>query len=529
MNKILRLILYAFCFSIILSTLSNHFDFDFGWHLQFGKDAETIGAFPYADTHTYTFFGQNWVNHEWGNDLLVWQIYQNFGYWPLLIFASIAILTAFIIVQKIFTPKITSLHLITTACLLVSIRHIMVMRPAMYSLLFFAILWWTLEKLPNKKTYYWWPPLIWTWSMMHGSWIFAFIVIGIYFIGNAINTIAKKYWPQAALPYHTWENNTYFHVALWMAITAAAVVINPYGLNIFKEVATYLDPAYFKNRVTEWIPSYAYPIFWQSLVWVAPAAILIFTGWRQKIISWPQILLFVALFASGWQYKRNMMFFVLICQPIISAGLAWIATTAAPLIANKFSTNSRRIIHIIFILIVSVLIFQTGKTIRLDRDIWQNKALLSAYDSPPGAIEFLKKELPIDKKTKIFNEFVWGGYLIWEVPQALIFLDGRGTVTWKLPGQNITAFEFYHDLVYNKPNGLDWIENSGAEYIILQRSNVGFYPPDAINRIMFSKDDFKKQFDIKPSLLEEQIKASHSWQLVYSDHMSLIWKRLPAR
>ena len=39
-----------------------------------------------------------------------------------------------------------------------------------------------------------------------------------------------------------------------------------------------------------------------------------------------------------------------------------------------------------------------------------------------GAVEWLENS---DTKEKIFNEYNWGGYLIWHLRDELVFVDGR--------------------------------------------------------------------------------------------------------
>ena len=186
-----KIILFLFGFFVILSVISNTFDGDFGWHLRFGKDAWN-NNFQYTDSYTWTYQNHEWINHEWGGDMVFYWLNNNLGYFSLVIFISLAIWLAFVIAAKIFNKKLTPFSIIIILLAALSVKFIMMMRLSMLSPLFFVLLWWSLEKLPEKKTYYWWPLLLWLWSIFHGSWILGFITINIYVAGNVIQIITTK-------------------------------------------------------------------------------------------------------------------------------------------------------------------------------------------------------------------------------------------------------------------------------------------------------------------------------------------------
>jgi len=525
MKRIAIILLIILNFLLILSILSNHFDFDFGWHLRFGQDFTQTGKFPYLDTYTFTHFGQRWINHEWGNDILTWTLYKYCGYWLLNILSALAVLGSFLVALKIFFKKITVTQLIVTALLASSVQHILVTRPAMYSLFFFAVLWFLLERLPQKPAYLFFPIIIWFWSLLHGGWVLGFIVIAAYFVGNIFNALCKKFIPNWRQNINEWNKKTYLYVALSTVVAVLLLLINPYGLDIIKEVASYFQQDYFKSHIIEWIPSYTYPIFWSTLFVSAVALVIASIGLFYKRISWPQFFLLIALFCSGWQYKRNMLFLMIVAAPVIVAGLNWMAER----IKNSLNWQAGswpKIIKLgwglgIFIIIALITLFALRT--RWSNDVWRDETLLNRYQTPVAVAKFLNNT-QANERLLIFNEFAWGAPLIWQVPQALYFLDGRGTATWKIDGTNSTTLEVYLDIL--QTNGLDQLKNYPVNYVILQKSNVGFYKPDAINKLIFSASDLKQILDTSPTKLEKDLRVSPDWNLVFEDGISLVWKKI---
>jgi len=140
-----------------------------------------------------------------------------------------------------------------------------------------------------------------------------------------------------------------------------------------------------------------------------------------------------------------------------------------------------------------------GLTVRLPADIWADTAVLGHYKIPMAAVRFLAHETNTGPKT-IFNYFDWGGYIIWTLPEDKIFLDGRGTATWRRSISK-TLLEEYFDIVY-QPGGIEKLNAEPARYVLL---------PDA---------------PTEPQELKNELDASPDWKRIYSDDVSVIWKRI---
>lgn len=533
MNKILKILLFTAGFLLCLAISSNYFDPDFGWHLRFGQDAGK-GNFQFLDSYTFTHFGEPWVNHEWGNDLAVWFIYQNFGYAPLSVIYSLAVWLAFVLINKIFLPRppcktaveagLTPAALVFSLIALRSVSHIIVARPAMFTPLFFVLLLWSLEKAEKPRSFWLWPPLIWLWSVIHGSWILAFIVINIYLGGQILQIILKKYgWENT----NTWDWKTIRRALLAEIISAAAVVINPYGLSIWKEVLEYFSKNYYKSWIIEWLPSYTYPIYWQALAVSTVGSVLIFLAWKKRRANLTQVLLFTAFFIAAWQYKRQAIFSVLLAVPVFTSAyyLAVEKIKKQNLAAFFQSKIFRAVINSFFIISLSLVMAGFLLKIKLPRDIWREKIFLEQKAAMPvTAVEYLKKEAE-GQKIFVFNEFFWGGYLNWNLPEALVYLDGRGTVSWIAEDGKKTALEKYREIKFS-PGGLRELEKTPANYALLANTRLAAAPrPDIVNRWLFRAEDFKKLTGTEAPQLEKDLRASDNWTLIYSDNLSSIWKQ----
>ncbi len=562
-SKTIKVLLTLLLFVMIWSKISNTFDGDLGWHLRFGKDALSSNlpagqaGFQYKDSYTYSYFGQAWTNHEWGGDVFFWWIYSHLGYYFLVMLVTSALFASFFLAARMASGKTTIAGLVVAIFLAQASTHIFVMRLAMLAPLFFIICWYSLRKIPEANYYWFWPVLFCLWSALHGSWILGFIVINIYVVGNLGQMIIfrlsrthpclpdrQAYPPPlrragalAGITDSMWRKADFIKVILAQIFSLLAVAINPYGFKILFEVSSYFSQAYFKGHITEWLPSYTYPVFWASLAWSAVALFLAILLAARKKINLPDLLLVGALFISGFEYKRNAIFILLAGIPLIAGVVDYAMRelgrnifpqtgsrsggTISKILGQKFP----RVIILVCGLsaIISLLIFCAMK-IKIYDDVWTRSDILFAHVMPYNATEFLKKRIG-DHQDKIFNEFNWGGYLNWKLPGAFVYLDGRGTATWINPRDpKATLLETYMGLRYD-PDGLKQIEKEDVKYIFLKDSRVPvFARPDWVNRFIFG-DELKPLFEPLITELNKDLNNSNNWKLIYSDGLTNIWER----
>jgi len=526
------IILILFGLFVTISLISNTFDGDFGWHLRFGQDAWQ-NNFQYTDSYTWAHYGKEWFNHEWGGDMVFWFLYDKIGYFSLVIFVSLSLWLTFLLSVKIFNKKLTVGAILISILSLISLKFVLMMRLSMVAPLFFVLLWWSLEKLPHKKTYYWWPVILWLWSFFHGSWILGFILINIYLVGNLIQIIItkKNFCILRQIPRlrcatlgmtgknTNWTLKTIKNTILWQIISALVIMINPYGWKMWGEIILYFTNGYYKSWINEWLPSYTYPIYWWPIVIAAIAMVVLCIGWKKKQVTWAQLLLFIAFFISAMQYKRNNFYLVLICLPLLV--IVWKDMSEKIKIKNNIKKIFLPILISTACIIYAIWFLPR---LRFTNNVWQDKFLLARYNFPLGAIKFLQKETKNKSNIRLFNAYGWGGFLNWTVPNTLVYLDGRSAATWLADdGEPLLK---KHIEMLTEDNKLPELEKNNVKYVIL-RKNIPSYPkPNWINRIIFDKKDLERVMSTDPFPLEVDLDKSDNWELIYSDVISKVWRRI---
>lgn len=519
LGKITRWVLYLLSLFLIINTLSHTFDGDLGWHLRFGQEVIN-GSFPYTDTYTWSFLGHNYTNHEWGGDVLFWSLYSHWGYYSLVLLTGLAIWLSLILIIKTFSKEKNLIPPAVIIIITALANFIITTRLAMLSALFFALIIFTLEKL-DKKTYWYWPIIFWFWAALHGSWILGFIVITIYLTSYLIAEIIPTRYSMVVGKKMTWDKKLWWQALGATVVSALVVMINPYGTKIWAEVIHYFSESYFKMYINEWLPSYAFPIFPLPLIIAAACLAFLIWGLIKKKVTLAQFLLYLAIFYAALQHKRNNLYLLILLAPILTIIIGKINEA----IKIKKQKILLLVLEIILIISSTILIFFQIKNTDYANDPFNNPTLLSRWGAPHEAVRFLKQDNQ-QEKNKIFNEFWWGGYLNWTIPESLVYLDGRGTATWRLDDQE-TLLGAYRRLKF-ETNGLEELEKNQIKYIILSRNFSGYSPADKFNQFLFG-NKINSVLETKDPQLVTDLTGSKNWELIYKDNIALIWKNLTVR
>lgn len=494
----------------------NTFDGDFGWHLRFGQDALS-GNFQYTDSYTYTYSGQNWTNHEWGADIIFAFLYRYIGYTGLGLIVGAVIWLAFILSLKISTNKISLWSLLIALAGMLSVNFLFALRPTFFAALFFILLWLSLEKI-SKTNLITIPAILWLWSALHGSWILGFIIINIYLGGHFIGYILSRRLPRLAGAPNFWSKKEYLIVIASQILSAGIICLNPYGPAILAEVGQYFSGGYFKQVINEWLPSFSYPVYALPMIISAVALTFSAIGLFRKKISWPYFLLLSAMFLSAWFYKRNWIYPVLVAVPFFS-------TLIQPECSKLFGRINLIKNYFTPFITVSCLILSAIYFVKMPKisDVFADNTYLTARGYPALAVTYLLSDTQI-LPAQVFNEFSWGGLLNASAKNIQVYLDGRGTATWRDASGSLLLAD-YRAIKY-EAGGLSKINMGPADYILLAKNRTGYPKPDWINRIIFTPADFQKLFARETPQLEKMLEKNNQWSLVYEDNLAKIWKKV---
>jgi hypothetical protein len=369
-------------FAIYLVTSLLSLDPDFGWHLQAGNYILSHGV-PATDIFTYTAKNFPWVDHEWLGDTLLSIMYSGGGYVLLSIFySSLWTLSAWLVGRKVH-----NLTIITAVLATVPFSGV---RAITWSVLGLALLF-VIVNAKSRRIRWVLPILFLVWANFHGSFVIGFA----YLLYMALK---QRSWGLFGLT----------------VISVLVTLINPYGPGLYVEVLRTLGDSSLHFRISEWAPFY---IPWMTipyvLVWLCAFAQTDFKNWRKYLG------IDVLFFLAGVSSMRNLVLFVIISVGVTDTRLRNIAK----IIPKNLDKPRRRFIVIIGIIITLFIIGTVVYNfwgVSLDRE--------SSY--PKNAVSYL---LVHPCSGNLFNDYNYGGYLIWKLPSEKVYIDGR-MPSWVMDG-----------------------------------------------------------------------------------------------
>lgn len=425
-------------------------DPDLGWHLAVGERILADRAVPRADIYSHTMPGYPWVDHEWLQEAgLAW--FSAHGLWPLvqMLFALLAFLPFAVWLWR--SRSLIELGLVLLAAALM-VGFIGV-RPQVVSFTLFFLAFELVNvlfrdasasslrmqgsyrdvKIPA------FPPLsrrggttegqgagmtdgrasgngrkeLWSgfglivlfflWANLHAGFIAGLALFGIY--------VAVEFG-SAVLRGERVGNRAMFRLSVLIA-SAIATLVNPYGFGLHREIIAVLASPYVSGYILEWqsalnFPSISAALFMGTFVFFAVRF------WR----AYPPALLLASafFFFSYIRAVRMAPQFLALALPVLRIGL----DKTRALLQQEWSAHppQPRLRHAVLIAREAFPLLTT-------------LALLSAiawypYPSlPERAVRALRAEHRALREVVLVNDYGWGGYLIRNLPEVPVFIDGR--------------------------------------------------------------------------------------------------------
>ena len=402
-------------------------DTDLWWHLAAGQQTWQTGTPMVIDVFSFTRNGSLWINHSWLSQVILYGLYQAGGWLALggwvAVFATISM--GFVYAQM-RGPAIFRAFLIVFATTVAAV--VWSPRPQLVTLVLFSLLGWILYRFKwQKKDQLWLLPLIFLfWSNLHGGWALGFMLIGLMLVGEVVNHGMGNQSPEVL----TWR--AVGRLAAWAAVSVPVLVIHPNGLDILKIPFQTVGVQVLQQLIQEWSSPDFHELFQQPYLWMLLALLVCF-GLSGRRVDASDLLAVVWFGALGMIARRNFGPFALVAAPVLSRYLwAGYRSWKDPVWAEPGGWGpgpERPIVHrhrprwqkVINLVLVGIF----GLTAMLKLWIVTYPDLVnanSALTNPVGAVDYLVHQ---DAEGRVFNEYNWGGYIVWSDPRLKVFVDGR--------------------------------------------------------------------------------------------------------
>ncbi len=457
---------------VFLTCRSRFHDPDTWWHLKVGQMIWESRSLPAADTLSYTTGNHAWIPHEWLAEISMYAAW-NFG-GPRLLWLWMAVIASLLVVVVYTLCALSSGN--AKVALLGGLMTWffgttgLAIRPLVLGHLFLAIELLVLHLARGRCRWLWTlPPLFAVWVNCHGSYALGLAVLGLALLISFLDVRAGRIFSSR------WSVRGRVALALVFALCVAALFVNPVGAKLVTYPLDLLtqQPDNVGN-VTEWAPLDVHQVRGAAALAIAAVVALLALA-RPVALPLEETLLFALGFAMAFRHTRMLFVFGILGAPLLCRLLAgaWRVYDVG---------RDRRAPNAVLMALAAALIAISvpGETGLRQQELRNN---------PTGAIDFIRRA---GLSGHMLNEYLWGGYLIWALPEQKVFIDGRADVfAWT---GVLAAYGRWYTL-QDDPKML--LDQHGVDYCLLR----------------------------KEAPLSQVLPYLPGWKKLYGDEMSVVFGR----
>jgi hypothetical protein len=392
-------------------------DPDIWWHIRVGQWILEHHAFPRQGLFSALGATHTWAAYSWAFEVILAALVRAFGLLGVslfvLIFQVTFVLASFLLTRFLSRGFWWAWFLTAAAVWALDLNRVNAARPASFTILFFLIelgLIFRAEQTQNTKLLYWLPPLFLVWANFHIQFVYGLVLPGLW---AAVKTVEWWLSRQSIPPQPTSNQRSALPPrTLWLTFAACliATLFNPYTVHLYRVIFDYMGSTYAYNTIAEFrAPTFRVSADYVHLLLVAAAFFVL----GRKMEPYRLSLLTITTVVS-FRSMRDVWF---ACLPAVAIIAASTRSAEADSTEPAFGMRARQIIPVLAGAIVVILLSSVDNGLN-------NRALLQAvHDSyPVDAAHFIQEHhLP----APLYNNFNWGGFLIGNLPDYPVSIDGR--------------------------------------------------------------------------------------------------------
>jgi len=378
-------------------------DPDIWWHLRDAEWQIHAHAFLVQDGFSFTARGAPWIDHEWLAELpfyFGWRLFGATGIFAVTVAAIETIFAGvFLLALRKSGSMMAALAVSAVAALLSTISF--GPRTLLFGWICLVAELLVLERFRAREGGLDGLPVIFAvWINAHGSWMIGIAVFAVFAAAGCFGVRS------GAIRNPPWRAEQRKDLAIAAALSAGALCLNPYGWRLIRYP---FDMAFLQKlniaTIEEWktldFHSPRGRIFFATLA----ALFLLQLLRRPKWTLYDLGLLAIGVY-SALTYSRFLFLAGLLVLPLMAAKSA---SAAARVKADRPWANA------VLLLLLGLMLSQhLPSNAKLEQS--------GAASFPLRAQTYLSRWRP---QGNVFNDFLWGGFLIWNDRQVPVLIDSR--------------------------------------------------------------------------------------------------------
>ncbi|MGD2096431.1 MAG: tetratricopeptide repeat protein [Desulfobacterales bacterium] len=410
--NLLSLLMITFALFMAVEKVHNN---DIWWHLKTGQWILEAGTIPVIDPFTFTTAGAAWTPHYWLSDVLFAVVFHVGGMAGLILFKALIIAAAFFIIYRLMIGQgVNPLPAVAVVMLAVFIGHFrFLLRPHVFMFLLSAAFFGILSVGGSQRNLklLWLLPLMLLWVNLHGSFFLGMVLTGCLLAEKLLTTGYRRLQRKDA------DAKWPIFLMLIFALLGVITLLNPFGSNLLRWIITdfTLKNIAYTFQVEEHMALTwgEHPLFWSLMFATALSFPLAYRRARPF-----HLLVFVASSLLAIRGVRFVALAAILQAPILGYNLqALLDRIPGQRWRSRFGLQAA--IAIILLVAGGSLVFKRSFA---DYTVHRFGLGINETRFPQAAVQVLRE---LNPEGNIYNSWPIGGYLLWELPERKIFLDGR--------------------------------------------------------------------------------------------------------
>jgi hypothetical protein len=421
-------------------------DADLWWHLRVGEWIAQHHWVPYTDSFSSYGMGRPWAAYSWLFEVLVFELNRYFGLMGVLVLIFVfALLITWVLHGFISAAEIRPLNsILLTGVAVFAMAPLFTPRPWLFTLLLFLLelqILVTARRDRNYRTLFLLPIIFAIWANVHIQFLYGLVVLALFTAEGLFTKLLTEHSDESELPLQAKMMSGVF------LLCVLATIINPYHVHLYSIIWDTFKLAGLYDVISELrAMEFRSLTDWFVLVLSVGAAFALGRA-RRRTPLW--ILLLLLSVVVSFRSRRDVWFCVLTAVTIISYAPVR-DENGRPYVLSKAQTA-------FVMLAVTVLLLVTLNFQKISQGTLQDEV---AKRFPVAAANVVADK---GYAGPLFNDFNWGGYLMWRLPQLPVAIDGRSHLH---DAQRVIHFDQVWEA---KPNWREVSELKDAQLVIAEK------------------------------------------------------------
>ena len=409
-------LLFLFGVVVLRSHAAINTDGDLGRHIRVGETMLAERSLFHQDRFSHTMDGQPFVPYEWLSEVAFAGAHRVAGLDGVLLLTGLVLAATYALLDRFLNRSGVSplgSFVVAIAAGLAGAIHWLA-RPHIFTLLGALGTLWLLER-GGRRAPWIAGGLFALWANLHGGFLYGLVLIALYLAGDLLEAIAARgsSTAGAGLRRRGWT----------LAGALAGTMLTPAGPALLAHVSGYLGKSYLVDNTAEYQSPDFHLAYGRIFLVVLCGAIagLALAGRRP---SFPRLLAILANVAFALVSLRNIPLFAVVALPLVAIHLAEsrLAWAALDRLSAGFAAGAGSAARGAWSLAAAALLLLAALA---GRSSGESRLLGARFDPAVFPVEAVERARAAGLSGNVFNEFAWGGYLLYAWPERKVFIDGQ--------------------------------------------------------------------------------------------------------